>query len=159
LTGALLYGVIGGRVRRWPLYTTAFIIVGAPRFAVAALTGTVAPLAVMMTIEGLACWVINPILATATYETVQDELRSRVLSAMTGSALMIVPLGGLAAGFLAGSAGPKATLLTVGCVYLLVTMCPLIFPAWRQLDRSSRVSQGPDHTSKRNSTTSPSCMM
>ena len=97
------YGTIGGRIRRWPLYAAAFLIVGAPRFTVAALTGTVAPLAAMMTIEGLACGVINPILATAIYQTVPDELRSRVLSAMTASALMIAPLGGLAAGFLAGS--------------------------------------------------------
>jgi MFS family permease len=142
LAGALSYGAIGGRARRWPLYTAAFIIVGAPRFLVAALTGTVAPLAVMMTIEGVACGVINPILATATYETVPDELRSRVLSAMTGSALMIAPLGGLAAGFLAGSAGLTATLLAAGSVYALVTLCPLIFPAWKQLDGPGRLNQG-----------------
>jgi hypothetical protein len=142
LAGALSYGAIGGRVRRWPLYTAAFIIVGAPRFFVAALTGTIAPLAVMMTIEGLACGVINPIIATAVYRTVPDELRSRVLSAMTGSALMIAPLGGLAAGFLAGSAGLTATLLAAGSVYALVTLCPLIFPAWKQLDGPGRLNQG-----------------
>jgi MFS family permease len=134
LAGALTYGTIGGRARRWPLYAAAFLIVGAPRFAVAALTGTVAPLAAMMTIEGLACGVINPILATAIYETVPDELRSRVLSAMTASALMIAPLGGLAAGFLAGSAGLTTAFLGIGGVYLLVTLCPVIFPSWKQLD-------------------------
>jgi MFS family permease len=142
LAGALSYGAIGGRVRRWPLYTAAFIIVGAPRFFVAALTGTVAPLAVMMTIEGLACGVINPIIATAVYRTVPDELRSRVLSAMTGSALMIAPLGGLAAGFLAGSAGLTAALLAAGGAYLLVTLCPVSFPAWKQLDGPGRPRPG-----------------
>jgi MFS family permease len=133
LAGALLYAVAGGRVGRWPLYVVAFFIVGAPRFVVAAGTGTVAPLAVMMTIEGLACGVINPILATAVYETVPDELRSRVLSAMTASALLIAPVGGLAAGFLVGSAGLVTALLAGACVYLLVTLCPLIFPCWKRL--------------------------
>jgi MFS family permease len=134
LAGALIYGAVGHRFRRWLVYMVAFMIVGAPRFLVAALTGTVAPLAVMMTIEGLACGAINPILATAIYQTVPDELRSRVLSATTASALMIAPLGALAAGFLAGTIGPADALLAVGGVYLLVTLYPAIFPAWRQLD-------------------------
>jgi MFS family permease len=135
LAGALIYGAVGHRFRRWPVYVVAFFIVGTPRFVVAALTGTVAPLAVMMTIEGLACGAINPILATAIYQTVPDELRSRVLSATAASALMIAPLGGLAAGFLAGTAGLTAALLAVGGGYLLVTLGPVLFPAWKQLDR------------------------
>jgi MFS family permease len=136
LAGALSYGAVGHRFRRWPVYVVTFFIVGTPRFVVAALTGTVAPLAVMMAIEGLACGAINPILATAIYQTVPDELRSRVLSATTASALMIAPLGGLAAGFLASTAGLTAALLAAGGVYLLVTLGPVIFPAWKQLDRA-----------------------
>jgi MFS family permease len=138
LAGALLYGAIGHRFRRWPVYVVAFGIVGAPRFVVAALTGTVAPLAVMMTIEGLACGAINPVLATAIYQRVPDELRSRVLSATTASALTIAPLGGLAAGFLAGTAGLPGALLAFSGIYLLVTLFPAVFPAWKHLD-----DQGP----------------
>ena len=141
LAGALIYAVAGGRVRRWPLYVVAFLIVGAPRFGVAALTGTVAPLAVMMTIEGLACGVINPILATVIYETVPDELRSRVLSATTASTLLIAPVGALAAGLLVGSVGLVTALLATGCGYLLVTLCPLVFSSWRQLDNPARSPQ------------------
>jgi MFS family permease len=139
LAGALLYGAAGHRFRRWPVYVVAFLIVGAPRFIVAALTGTVAPLAVMMTLEGLACGAINPILATTIYQTVPDELRSRVLSATTASALMIAPLGGLAAGFLAGTVGLTDALLAVGGVYLLVTLYPAIFPAWKLLDHPGQL--------------------
>lgn len=134
LTGALVYGAVGSRFRRWPVFTVAFLIVGAPRFVVAAFTDTVAPLAVMMTIEGLACGVLNPILATVMYETVPEELRSRVLSATTASVLTITPLGGLAAGFLVDSAGLFTTMLVIGGGYLLATLSPLIFPAWREMD-------------------------
>jgi MFS family permease len=139
LAGALIYGAVGGRFRRWPVFAVAFVIVGAPRFLVAAWTGTVTPLATMMTIEGLACGVINPILATAIYESVPAELHSRVLSATSASALVIAPMGGLAAGFLVGSAGLSATLLTAGATYLLITLCPVFFPAWRQVDRPGRL--------------------
>ncbi|MER5221822.1 MFS transporter [Streptomyces flaveus] len=134
LTGALVYGAVGSRFRRWPVFTVAFLIVGLPRFVVAAFTDSFAPLAVMMAVEGLACGALNPIMATVMYETVPEELRSRVLSATTASFQLVTPLGGLAAGFLVDSAGLSLSLLAVGGVYLLATLCPVIFPAWRQMD-------------------------
>lgn len=135
LTGALIYGAVGTRFRRWPVFTIAFLIGGLPRFVVAAFSDTFTPLAVIMAVEGLAFGVLNPIMATVTYETVPEELRSRVLSATTASVQMVTPLGGLAAGFLVDSAGLPCALLAVGGVYLLATLCPVVFPAWRQMDR------------------------
>jgi hypothetical protein len=114
LTGALVYGAVGSRFRRWPVFTIAFLIVGLPRFVVAAFTDTFTPLAVIMAVEGLACGVLNPIMATVTYETVPQELRSRVLSATTAAVQLVTPLGGLAAGFLVDSAGLPCALLTIG---------------------------------------------
>ncbi|MEU0929114.1 MFS transporter [Streptomyces malaysiensis] len=137
LTGALVYGAVGSRFRRWPVFTVAFLIVGLPRFVVAAFTDTFAPLAVIMAVEGLACGVLNPIMATVTYETVPEALRSRVLSATTASVQLVTPLGGLAVGFLVDSVGPPSTLLTIGGVYLLATLCPVIFPAWRHMDSTA----------------------
>ncbi|MFE9446477.1 MFS transporter [Streptomyces sp. NPDC006602] len=130
LTGALVYGAVGSRFWRWPVFTIAFLIVGLPRFVVAAFTDTFAPLAALMAVEGLACGVLNPIMATVMYETVPAELRSRVLSATTASFQLVTPLGGLGAGFLVDSVGLSSSLLAVGGVYLLATLCPVIFPAW-----------------------------
>ncbi|TCC52222.1 MFS transporter [Kribbella capetownensis] len=137
LTSALVYGAVGSRWRRWPVFTVAFLIVGTPRFVVAACTDHFAPLAVMMSIEGLACGVLNPIMASVMYETVPEELRSRVLSATTASFLTITPLGGLAAGFMVDSAGLFTAMLTVGGAYLLATLCPVIFPTWRKMDHTN----------------------
>ncbi|SDM80024.1 MFS transporter [Actinacidiphila guanduensis] len=134
LTGALVYGAVGSRFRRWPLFTIAFLIGGLPRFVVSAFTDTFTPLALMMAVEGLAFGVLGPITATVTYETVPEDLRSRVLSATTASVQLVTPLGGLVAGFLVDSAGLPSTLLAVGGVYLLATLCPVIFPVWRQMD-------------------------
>ncbi|WP_433462018.1 MFS transporter [Spirillospora sp. CA-128828] len=134
LTGALVYGVVGSRFRRWPVFTIALLIVGLPRFVVAAFTDTFAPLALTMAVEGLACGVLNPIMATVTYETVPEELRSRVLSATTASFQLVTPLGALTAGFLVNSVGLSFALLATGGVYLLATLCPAIFPAWRRMD-------------------------
>jgi MFS family permease len=79
LAGALLYGALAHRWRRRSVFAVAFLIVGAPRFAVAALTGTVAPLAVMMAVEGLACGALNPIRATVVFETVPSRCGGRLL--------------------------------------------------------------------------------
>ncbi|MBB2940382.1 MFS family permease [Actinoplanes lutulentus] len=154
LTGALIYGAVGSRFRRWPVFTVAFLIGGLPRFVVAAFTDTFTPLAVIMAVEGLAFGVLNPIITTVTYETVPEELRSRVLSATTAAVQLITPLGGLAAGFLVDASGLPGALLTVGGVYLLATLCPVVFPAWRQMDSSgslyARTKGSPSRSSKAN---------
>lgn len=152
LAGALIYGAVGARLRRWPVYVVAFLIVGMPRFVVAACTGTVAPLAVMMAVEGLACGAINPIVATVLYETVPEGLHSRVLGATTAAALLVAPAGGLAAGLLAGSVGQQAALLMTGGVYLLATLCPVVFPAWRLMDRPAASRHEPAGAPPRSST-------
>jgi hypothetical protein len=41
---------------------------------------------------------------------------------------------------LAGSAGLSIALLSTGGLYLLATLCPLIFPVWRQLDQPGLAS-------------------
>lgn len=142
LIGAVGYGAVGGRVRRWPVFTVAFLVVGLPRFVVAAFSDTFTPLAVMMAVEGLACGVLNPIVATVTYETVPERLRSRVLSATTASFQLATPLGGLAAGFLVDAIGLSAALLAVGGAYLVATLCPAVFPAWRHMDRPRPEQEG-----------------
>jgi hypothetical protein len=142
LAGALAYSAAGARCRRWPLFVLVYLVVGAPRFLVAATTAGPLPLAVMMTAEGLACGAINPLVATVMFGIVPEPLRARVLAASTALTLAVAPLGALTAGWLAGAAGLTTALLAVGAVYLAVTLCPLIFPVWRQLDPPAARSAG-----------------
>ncbi|MGW2812839.1 MFS transporter [Streptomyces sp. NPDC001415] len=134
LSGALLYGLVGHRFSRRTVFTVCVLLCGAPRYAVAALTGTTLPLAVTMLVAGLASGALNPILTTVIYEKVPDELRSRVAGVLTAGCELAMPLGGLAAGFLVEAAGVRGALLAVGGVYLLATLSPLVFPAWKDMD-------------------------
>ncbi|MEU8629960.1 MFS transporter [Streptomyces sp. NPDC048669] len=134
LTGALLYGAVGHRYSRRAVFSVCVILCGAPRFLVAALTGTTLPLAVTMVLSGVAGGVLNPILATVIYGSVPDALRSRVSGALTAGCELAMPVGGLAAGLLVESAGASGALLAMGGVYLLATLSPLVFPAWRTMD-------------------------
>ncbi|MCX4787002.1 MFS transporter [Streptomyces sp. NBC_01221] len=134
LTGALLYGAFGHRYSRRAVFTVCVVLCGAPRYAVAALTGTTLPLAVTMALSGLAGGVLNPVLTTVIYGSVPDELRSRVSGVLTAGGELAMPVGGLAAGLLVESAGARGALLAMGGVYLLATLSPLVFPAWRTMD-------------------------
>ncbi|XIE78715.1 MFS transporter [Streptomyces sp. SBR177] len=133
LAGALLYGAVGHRFPRRPVFTVGFLISTAP-ILTAAFTHTVAPMVVAGVLGGLGAGVLNPILTTAFYETVPEELRSRVGGASTAAVLLTTPLGGLAAGFLVESVGITGALLTIGGAYVLATLSPLLFPVWRELD-------------------------
>ncbi|MFD8693058.1 MFS transporter [Streptomyces sp. NPDC059651] len=134
LTGALLYGAVGHRYSRRTVFAVCVVLCGAPRFLVAALTGTTLPLAVTMVLSGIAGGVLNPILTTVIYGSVPDVLRSRVSGAITAGCELAMPVGGLAAGLLVESAGATGALLAMGAVYLIATLSPLVFPAWRAMD-------------------------
>ncbi|MFI5670215.1 MFS transporter [Streptomyces sp. NPDC051704] len=140
LLGALLYGVWGERFPRRAVFTAAFLLCGAPRYAVAAFTDTPLPLAVTMALSGLGAGVLNPILTTVVYERIPEELRSRVSGVTTAGCELTMPLGGLAAGLLVDGFGATRTLLLFGGTYLLVTLSPLVFPAWRTMERSGEGS-------------------
>ncbi|MFD7835937.1 MFS transporter [Streptomyces sp. NPDC059761] len=135
LLGALLYGVWGERFPRRAVFTVAFLLCGAPRYAVAAFTDTPLPLAVTMALSGLGAGMLNPILTTVVYERIPEELRSRVSGVTTAGCELTMPLGGLAAGLLVDGFGATPTLLLFGGTYLLVTLSPLVFPAWRTMER------------------------
>lgn len=140
LLGALLYGAWGERFSRRTVFAVAFLVCGAPRYAVAALTDTPLPLAVTMALSGLGAGMLNPILTTVMLERVPDGLRSRVSGVTTAGCELTMPLGGLAAGLLVDGFGPTRALLAFGSVYLLATLAPLVFPVWREMERP-RVSR------------------
>lgn len=92
------------------------------------------PLAVIMSVEGLACGCLNPIVDATVYATVPARLRSRALGAMASAALLVTPLGALAAGYGVSAVGLDATMPTIAGLYLLVTLVPAIHPAWRRMN-------------------------
>lgn len=131
---ALLYGAVGHRLPRRPVFAAGFLLTGAPAYVTAALTDTTAPLLVAMALGGLGAGVLNPILTTVFYETVPEDLRSRVGGASTASVLLTAPLGGIAAGFLVERTQLTTALLTIGGMYFLATLSPLVFPSWRGME-------------------------
>lgn len=134
LSGTVLYGIVGPRLRRWPVFTAAFLLVGAPRLFLLALEPPLVVLLVLSVATGLAAGAINPILSAVEYERIPPHLRSRVFGAMAAGALGGMPLGALLGGVVVERAGLQVAVVGAGLLYLLATLSPLVFRVWRQMD-------------------------
>jgi MFS family permease len=134
LVGTLVYGVVGPRLPRWPVYTAAFLLVGAPRFF---LLGLEPPLLVVLLgclVTGLACGAINPVLSAVSFQRIPDAMQSRVYGATTAGVLLGMPVGALVSGYAIEAFGLRAALIGAGVLYLVTTLAPLVFPVWREMD-------------------------
>jgi MFS family permease len=135
LVGTVLYGIVGPRLPRWPVFTVAFLVGGAPRFGVVASDPPYELLLVTLLVCGLACGCLNPILTAVSLERVPPALRSRVYGVSAAGAEAGMPLGALLAGLSVQSLGLRTALLIAGGVYLAVTLSPLVWRSvWRQMD-------------------------
>lgn len=134
VAGNVVYGWIGHRMPNWATYTVAFLIAGSPRyFVLAGEPGLPAILAVMVS-AGLGAGLINPVIGVVELRRLPLELRAKVLGLIAGGVLAVAPLGAVLAGVAVAAFGLTPTLLLTGALYLFATLCPLVFPAWRQMD-------------------------
>jgi MFS family permease len=135
LFGNLVGAWIGPRVSRRALYTTGFIVGGAPRFLVLALTGLLAPVLGVHLVSEVFAGSLNAVIGATSYERIPEELRARVLGTIRASAWVGIPFGALFAGYTVEALGLRGALLAFGAAYLLTTLTPLVFPSWRQMRR------------------------
>ncbi|GAA3548142.1 macrolide resistance MFS transporter Mrx(A) [Nonomuraea rosea] len=134
VAGAIVYGAAGERLPRRLTYGCCFLIAGVPRILVLAL-GAPFPVALAVTaLSGFAAGAINPILGVLQFDRIPVRLRARVLSSITAAAYAGMPVGGLLAGSLTELTGLTFTLSAFACVYLLASVPPFVFRAWRELD-------------------------
>lgn len=134
LLGAALYGWAGHRMPRRTLFVGAFVLVGAVRCAALAAEPRVPVLLAVLALSGVGSGVVGPLMMSVAYQRVPEEVRGRVFGLLVACALAATPVGMLCAGLVLDAWGLVAALLGTGAVYLAVTLAPLVFPVWRELD-------------------------
>jgi MFS family permease len=144
LAGAGIAAWLGPRLPRWSTYAFGSLLGGAPRFLVLLTTPALGPIVAISTVGGVAGGVLNPIIGAVAYERIPARLQARVLGTVKASAWLGIPFGSLLAGLLAESAGLTTTIAIAGVSYLVVTLMPFIFPAWRGLQRQPPEKRQPD---------------
>jgi MFS family permease len=133
--GNLAGAWLGPRVSRRALYTVGYLVGGAPRFLVLALAGSLPPVITVFLVAELFGGSLNAVIGAASYERIPEDLRVRVLGTIRASAWLGIPFGALLGGYAVEALGVRVALLVFGTAYLLTTLAPVVFPAWRQLRR------------------------
>ncbi|MGH9211981.1 MAG: MFS transporter [Acidimicrobiales bacterium] len=132
--GNLAFTAMAPRLPRFWAFTLSFLLGGAPRILVMAVSSSVTVVAAVGFTTGLATAAVNPILAAVGYERIPRHLQARVLGMIRAVSWAGIPVGGLVGGLAVDGLGLTSALLVVGSLYLVVTLVPLAVPVWRELD-------------------------
>lgn len=143
LGGVVIAGWLGPHLPRRMTFAVGYLIGGAPPFFALAMSHTLAPAVLIAVISGIAGGVLNPILGAVAYERIPPSLQTRVFGLTQGSSWAGTALGPLFGGVLASTAGLVPSLILCGAVMLAVTICPFIFPVWRDMDRTPTAPSAP----------------
>jgi MFS family permease len=135
VAGNALTTWLGPRLPRRLTFAWGFLVGGSPRFFALAALSSVSPVLAVSFVAGLGVGGINPILGAVEYERVPRHLQTRVLGALGATAWAGIPVGALLGGVLVDGLGLRGALITAGTAYLLTTLAPFMFPAWRGMDR------------------------
>jgi len=138
VAGTVVMVAIGARLpRRWT-FAVAFLVGGAPRFAVLALPAPFAVVLAVWAVSGLASGAINPVLGAAEYEAIPRALQARVLATVNALAWAGIPFGALLAGALIEATSLSAALAMGAVLYLAVTLDPFLRPSWQLMNRAEQ---------------------
>lgn len=135
VAGSVAFAAVGLRWRRWPTIVVCYLLVLGPRAGVFLLQP---PLWVLVGLSGvlmLAFGPLNPILGAVKAERAPPRLRARVYATITMAALAGMPLGTALAGALSARFGLMPAIALFTAAATAMSLCPLLFPAWRALDR------------------------
>ncbi|GAB2902579.1 MFS transporter [Streptomyces mayteni] len=148
--GSLLAAAIAQRLPRLPVFFGGFLLAGAPRFVILALSLSAGvPLwavLVVCAVSGFGAGFLNPIIGAVTLERVPRHMLGRVQALVTSLAWSGIPLGGLLGGAAVGAAGLVPVLLVAGSLYFLTTNLAALRPEWRRMGREGRqASATPRH--------------
>jgi MFS family permease len=142
LCGTILYGWLGARLSRWPTFTVCFLLAGAPRYLALLIEPGFLPVLAALVATGIAFGALNPIMSAVEYARIPENLRGRVLSTAMAGAMLGMPLGTVCTGLLIEGLGLRGALAGLGLLYLAVTLCPLVFPVWRQMNEPAPMASG-----------------
>lgn len=125
--GSALFAWIGPKLAPFWTFAIALLLAGSPPLFALALSNSLTIVLVVGFAAGLLAAAINPIITTAIFRRVPEELHARVFGFTGSLAWAGIPLGGLLAGIMVDAHGLTTALLLAGTAYLLVTVIPLVF--------------------------------
>jgi MFS family permease len=122
LSGAALYGVVGHRLPRRPLFVIAFLLAGVPPYLTLALGAPLPVVLIVLALSGLAAGPLNPLIDTALFGLIPNALRARVFGAISTGVAAAMPLGSFLAGLGIDALGLTVSLFIAAAVYAVAIL-------------------------------------
>jgi MFS family permease len=149
LLGNLLAAWLASRMPRRMTYGIGFLIGGAPRFAIIAVAASISPVIAVFLLCGITGGGLNGVIGATLYERIPESLRARVLGVVRASAWVGIPFGALLTGVAVDGFGLRATIVVAGVAYLVTSLAPFVFPAWREMKRPEPAPESADPAEER----------
>lgn len=140
LAGSIIFGAVGHRARRWPLFL-AWLIGSLLAYGLFALRPSPAPLLALLALWGLSLGSVNPLSATIYQERIPAALRGRVFGLMTSVGFLAIPIGRVVAGFTLDAFDMRWTFLGIAAGYVAIIAVVLPNRALRAMDAPGAASQ------------------
>ncbi len=137
IIGSAIATAIGERLPKLPTYVLGFTLAGAPRFLAIAADLPRPALVAVLVMCGVSSGFINPLVGAIIFARIPSAMVGRVSSLITALCWVLMPFGGLFGGVLIRTVGVTAALATCGVAYLVVTMAPVLVPAFRSLGNAA----------------------
>jgi MFS family permease len=133
VVSTIIFSAFAPRLSRRKVFIACFFGVGLAFLATAMAPPYPVAVAVMV-IMGLAGGPPNPILMSIRQEQVPLPSRARVFGTTTAVALVAIPFGQLAGGYLSAWLGVQTAIAAVAIIYLTVVVSFLFNPVLREMD-------------------------
>ncbi len=133
LTGAYLFGRLGGRLKRRTFLIAALACLASPLVPLAFSTNLWVSAGLLAGV-GLGSGMVNPMLGTFLQTTTPEQFMGRVMGLVMAGAMVAQPAGLLLGGVLIAVMGYTGFTLVIGSLVILVATALTLSPAIRGLD-------------------------
>jgi MFS family permease len=140
LIGTAVFGAIGHRLPRRLTFLLGGAAAGLLLYGGLALTLPLGLMVVLVVLGGIMGGPIVPLAQTVVQTTTPEELYGRVFGALQSTSMAVVPFGTAIVGFVIEGAGLVPTIVTLGALFLALTLGMLFNPALRQMDADRTVT-------------------
>jgi MFS family permease len=138
IIGALAFTTMAPHLPRYPSVVAGFLVGGAPRLLVLALTDNLAVVIAVTFVAGFSMCAVNPGIQAMMYHRIPDHLMARVAGISVAIMFGGLPLGGLVAGVTAQALGFSNAVLVLSLVYFVCTLVPVVrYSLWREFNDST----------------------
>jgi MFS family permease len=135
ILGAIAFATIAPNLPRYPAVVVGFIVGGAPRLLVLALSDDLLVVIAVTFVSGVTMATVNPAIHALFYTRVPPHLLARVSGICTAVMFGGLPLGPLIGGFAVQRLGFTNAVLLTSLVYFVSTLVPVVrYFTWHEFN-------------------------